>query len=209
MTETIVNLKFGRACGDCRLCCKVLEIYEIFKPKGEWCQHACSKGCGIYASRPEGCQAFECFWLANPVAEKTGAVLFKDDERPDKVKVVFCAASDSRTGTQVRHPQKKTMFPAWAAHESFPGAALGEKAQKVIKRLLELGIAVAVNSDTACRQIYYPPDEDGTALIYDVPAGSVDSKLTEPPGYVEMKLEAKKARQEGRPLPVWKLDTKG
>jgi hypothetical protein len=30
----------GRICGDCRLCCKTLEVPELQKPAGKWCGHA-------------------------------------------------------------------------------------------------------------------------------------------------------------------------
>jgi hypothetical protein len=60
----------GRECGDCSLCCKVLDIDvpELQKPPGAWCQH-CSPGrggCGIYETRPDICRGFACGWLVIP-----------------------------------------------------------------------------------------------------------------------------------------------
>jgi len=56
----------GKTCGDCSLCCKVMEIDELHKPKGVWCDHfARGKGCTIYDKRPRDCQTFKCQWLIN------------------------------------------------------------------------------------------------------------------------------------------------
>lgn len=73
-----------RSCGPCRLCCLVMAVPEIHKPKGEWCRHACATGCGIYAERPQPCRDFECAWLTDP----EGALL-REEDRPDRVGVVF------------------------------------------------------------------------------------------------------------------------
>lgn len=54
----------GRACGTCTLCCKLLRIAELDKPKGEWCEHcAVGKGCRAYATRPRSCRGFFCSYL--------------------------------------------------------------------------------------------------------------------------------------------------
>ena len=56
-----------RQCGDCSLCCKVLGIPELDKPKDEWCPNfAAGTGCRIYADRPPSCRDFVCRWLADP-----------------------------------------------------------------------------------------------------------------------------------------------
>jgi len=56
-----------RQCGDCSLCCKVLAIAELEKPKDAWCPNfAPALGCRIYASRPPSCRDFACQWLTDP-----------------------------------------------------------------------------------------------------------------------------------------------
>jgi len=55
----------GRSCGQCSLCCKLLEIPPLDKPATKWCAH-CSPGgggCQIYATRPAVCRGFACRWL--------------------------------------------------------------------------------------------------------------------------------------------------
>jgi hypothetical protein len=57
----------GRSCDGCTLCCKVMAIAELAKPKGEWCTHCgIGKGCRIYAERPAPCVEFYCMYLINP-----------------------------------------------------------------------------------------------------------------------------------------------
>ena len=56
----------GRQCGECSMCCKLLDIDEpdIKKLQNVWCQHCIpGKGCGIYDNRPATCANFACQWL--------------------------------------------------------------------------------------------------------------------------------------------------
>lgn len=66
------------------MCCKLLGIGELKKPRNKWCPHcAIGSGCRIYEQRPESCQTFECFWL-----QDEGKYL-SDEARPDKTGVVI------------------------------------------------------------------------------------------------------------------------
>ena len=57
-----------RECGDCSLCCKVLGIPELEKPKDAWCPNfAAGIGCRVYADRPPSCHNFACRWLTDPM----------------------------------------------------------------------------------------------------------------------------------------------
>jgi hypothetical protein len=56
----------SRQCGDCSLCCKLLRIPELDKPKDEWCPNFAHRiGCRIYADRPPSCRDFRCRWLVD------------------------------------------------------------------------------------------------------------------------------------------------
>jgi hypothetical protein len=71
-----------KQCGDCSLCCKVLDIYELEKPRDTWCEHVVLwRGCAIYNERPPSCAAFQCLWLIDP---KLG-----DIWKPNKSKMVI------------------------------------------------------------------------------------------------------------------------
>ena len=78
------------SCGSCSLCCRLLGVPALNKPAGKWCDHCDkSKGCSIYADRPQSCIAFECLWLQS--AKRGGDVALPLAMRPDKSHVVFSA----------------------------------------------------------------------------------------------------------------------
>ena len=74
-----VKLATGRECGSCDICCTVIAVPELNKPKYEQCRHVCSAGCGIYEERPKDCRSWKCAWLSG---------MFLEEERPDKIKVI-------------------------------------------------------------------------------------------------------------------------
>jgi hypothetical protein len=46
------------------MCCKLMAIAEIAKPRQSWCPHADpGNGCRIYPGRPSECRAFNCGYL--------------------------------------------------------------------------------------------------------------------------------------------------
>ena len=65
MTSQIApDLVPGRSCDGCTMCCKLLAIDVLKKPRGEWCGHCDkSRGCKIYESRPDPCRGFHCGYL--------------------------------------------------------------------------------------------------------------------------------------------------
>jgi hypothetical protein len=59
--------KHARDCGTCTMCCKVLGIPELKKPRGDWCEHCdIGKGCKIYDQRPKVCRGFNCVYILDP-----------------------------------------------------------------------------------------------------------------------------------------------
>ena len=92
-----------RSCGSCTLCCKVLGIDEIKKPRNEWCPHCeKSKGCKIYLERPSECRNFECLWLR---MEQVPEAL-----KPQKCKVVLSAEFE---GARISAYVDDTFPTAW------------------------------------------------------------------------------------------------
>jgi hypothetical protein len=84
----------NRQCGSCTLCCKVMSITELDKPRGTWCKHCLlGKGCGVYATRPAECRSFFCGWLVDP---RLGP-----EWKPDRSKIVLTPTPDSN-GIAVR-----------------------------------------------------------------------------------------------------------
>jgi hypothetical protein len=79
----------SRQCGSCTLCCKLLGIAALEKPRNSWCRHcAPGKGCGIYETRPEECRAFFCGWI-------TSADL-GEEWRPDRAKLLLAREAGGR-----------------------------------------------------------------------------------------------------------------
>jgi hypothetical protein len=57
----------SRACGTCTLCCKLLHVVELNKPRDSWCADCqIGVGCGRYETRPPTCRQFHCGWLLLP-----------------------------------------------------------------------------------------------------------------------------------------------
>ncbi len=54
----------GRSCDGCTMCCKLLEVVTLKKPRHKWCPDcAIGSGCKIYESRPQECRDFYCGWM--------------------------------------------------------------------------------------------------------------------------------------------------
>lgn len=60
------NVVDGRSCADCTLCCKLLGVDSLAKPRAVWCEHCdIGKGCRIYATRPTECAQFYCRYMTS------------------------------------------------------------------------------------------------------------------------------------------------
>lgn len=74
----------ARACGPCRVCCRLPDIPELNKPINTWCRHidleSKTAPCRIYDHRPDVCRVFECAW-------KQG--LGGEHDRPDLLGVMW------------------------------------------------------------------------------------------------------------------------
>ncbi len=54
----------GRQCDGCTMCCKLLAVKDLDKPRAVWCEHcAIGKGCTIYEARPEACRNYYCAYM--------------------------------------------------------------------------------------------------------------------------------------------------
>ena len=54
----------GRSCANCTMCCKIMGIAELSKPRNQWCPNCdVGKSCKIYADRPQSCRDFNCIYL--------------------------------------------------------------------------------------------------------------------------------------------------
>ena len=107
-----------RQCGDCSLCCKVLGIPELDKPKDSWCPNfLAGTGCRIYADRPPSCHNFVCRWLSDS--------MMGPEWKPSVCKMVV----DSKLSLFVVHVDPAVSRP-WRAEPYF----------SVLKRLSAQGL---------------------------------------------------------------------
>lgn len=119
---------FARTCGTCTMCCKLLGVSELSKPRNTWCTNCeIGKGCSIYPDRPSSCAGFECAWLLGVLPE---------DERPDKTKVVAFMLADSedlQVHVDPHHPEAHhtgaiaRVIKAFAESEHSAFIVIGEK----------------------------------------------------------------------------------
>lgn len=76
------------------MCCKLLAIAELEKPRNEWCPHCqVGVGCSIYGAKPNSCSEFSCLWLLTPWLpedarpDRTGVVMFTPEGEPKSLQV--------------------------------------------------------------------------------------------------------------------------
>ena len=85
-------------CGTCTLCCKVMAVPELSKPRDQWCGK-CDKrggGCTVYETRPQSCREFECLWLQSQ--SKEGMRRWPMELRPDRSHVVLATTHGDEPG---------------------------------------------------------------------------------------------------------------
>lgn len=82
-----------RRCGECNLCCRLLEVSTIDKPALQRCKHQRRTGCRVYHSRamPDVCKNWSCRWLGG--LETDTAKL----KRPDRSHYVIDVMPDHVT----------------------------------------------------------------------------------------------------------------
>jgi hypothetical protein len=122
-----------RSCGDCRLCCKTLGIAELAKAPGEWCRHACEKGCAIYEARPAECRQYVCSWLAGT---------FREEDRPDRSRLVVHVLSPQRWAQDGTTGAKHELVEVFAGDK---GAERTKRGRAVLEQILAAGAAAAVH----------------------------------------------------------------
>jgi hypothetical protein len=78
----------GRTCGECTACCMVMAIVELGKDNYTPCPNCTGTSCAIYQTRPTTCRGWSCEWWL-------GRLGLSDDQRPDKLGVIFTHDADS------------------------------------------------------------------------------------------------------------------
>lgn len=80
-----------KSCGNCTACCgpSAMPLAGVFEAYTR-CQHAKKKGCGIYATRPQGCRNFQCLWILS--------AHWPSDLRPDRCGFLARTVEDDLEG---------------------------------------------------------------------------------------------------------------
>jgi hypothetical protein len=119
----------GRSCKGCTLCCKVLAIAELGKPRGVWCGHCDTRqGCRIHGRHPEECRDFYCGWRLRPDLDerwapaKSKIVLAYEEEHAPRLSVHVDAARPGAWREEPFYSQIKR----WAA------AAVAARGQVIV-----------------------------------------------------------------------------
>lgn len=99
-----------RSCGSCGMCCKLMHIPALQKPAHSWCpNYRKGAGCGVYATRPQACAAFECLYLQAPDLPESW--------RPDRSRFMIWTGAEARRliiEVDPQHPQ------AWRQPAYYP-----------------------------------------------------------------------------------------
>ena len=100
-----------RGCAACTLCCKIMKIDALNKPRGVWCRNCRPEwGCVVYQDKPQECTTFMCGYLTDP---RLG-----EEWKPSKSKIVL--VTDSSGNRLVAHvdPQRPN---AWKQEPYYSG----------------------------------------------------------------------------------------
>jgi len=131
-----------RECGDCSLCCKVLEVPALYKPQGQWCKHCKpGSGCATYRLRPKACRDFNCLWLTED--------WLNDDWKPKTAKFVLMWEYDFKSLTVVTDPNLPNAWKAEPYYSTLKALAT--------KHLSEHRLVMVISGDK--RSVILPDQE--------------------------------------------------
>jgi hypothetical protein len=129
----------GRSCAGCTLCCKLLSVAALDKPRLVWCVHcAPGSGCTIYDRRPAICRSFQCGWLRDPV--------LGDHWQPARSKMVVSYESAARIAIHVDpgRPDGWRREPYYSEIKRWARAAAERQGQVIV---WQGAVAIAVLPD--------------------------------------------------------------
>ncbi|HEX2842460.1 YkgJ family cysteine cluster protein [Hyphomicrobium sp.] len=124
----------GRSCDGCTMCCKLMEIDVLAKPRAVWCPKCDQKrGCTIYEVRPEPCRIFYCGYRKVPALD--------DRWKPSKAK--FLVNYESRNNRIVIHVDP-ARAGAWRTEPYY--SAIKDWAKNAVR---QNGMVIVWTGDTA------------------------------------------------------------
>ncbi len=123
-----------RACGDCRLCCKIFPLPVLEKPAGTWCRHVCARGCAIHGpGKPEVCRQYDCFWREHDALPEAW--------RPDRIGIVVTESGSVMIGYRLL---PVVLLQEDLAANAFSEAGQGGAARDLLDHFVSRGFAVMI-----------------------------------------------------------------
>ncbi len=124
----------GRSCEGCTMCCKLMEVDVLAKPRAHWCPHCDQKrGCTIYEARPDPCRTFYCGYRKVPALD--------DRWKPSKAKFLVNYESDNNRIVIHVDPARTG---AWRAEPYY--SAIKDWAKNAVR---QNGMVIVWTGDTA------------------------------------------------------------
>jgi hypothetical protein len=128
MNEPAGEYVGARSCEGCTLCCKLLKIEALDKPRSQWCAHCdVGAGCKIYEERPSECQNFHCGYLTMAHID--------DHWKPANSKMVIALATDANRLTvfvDPDHPDTWRQEPYYSDIKNWARTAVKIKGRVVV-----------------------------------------------------------------------------
>lgn len=144
MNEPAGEYVEGRSCDGCTMCCKLLHIEALNKPRSKWCTHCdIGAGCKIYEERPSECRDFHCGFLTN--------ASFGDHWKPANSKMVIALAGDANQLTVFVDPDRPEAWrkePFYSDIKSWARVAAKNQGRVVVSLGYEV-IVVAPEGETS------------------------------------------------------------
>ena len=148
MNEPNVNYVEGRSCDGCTMCCKLLQIRALDKPRSKWCTHCdIGVGCKIYDERPSECRDFHCGFLIN--------ANFGEHWKPTNSKLVIALADDANQLTVFVDPDRPEAWrkePFYSDIKNWARVAAKNNRRVVVSIGYEV-IAVTPDGETSLGQV--------------------------------------------------------
>lgn len=106
-----------RSCGDCDVCCNILEVKELNKQGYKNCENKLeSNGCKIYETRPNSCKEWSCCYILGLIPDDV-------ELRPNKLGLMFYPVSAKNNDLNMS---------MYMAQEVWPNARESKEAQELI-----------------------------------------------------------------------------
>jgi hypothetical protein len=149
------------------MCCKLLRIEALDKPKSQWCVHCdIGSGCKIYDERPAECRDFNCGYLTQ--------LQFGEHWKPANSKMVIALATDRKRLTIFVDPDRPAAWrkePFYSDIKGWARAAAKNQGRVIVSEGSNV-IAVTPDGETNLGSV-----DDGQIVIARRKPGSDGTEM--------------------------------